>query len=284
MLKDFADRQGGAVFYNLECSVRYETYPFFTPSSHKIESSSVNFITSICSPPASIDMVGTPYHINLKALLYYLTDKAPMSGFYSDTMGLGSNQVYGQVLCRGDVPVDVCWNCTAQAATKIQELCPNSSSAIIWLDRCQLRYSDVNFAGMVDVYDRACQGGLGDSSSPANFNQSLRILISNLTSQATQSSSSRFFAAGVSVVGESQRIYAMVQCVRDIPVDRCKWCLDNAGSNIEGCFNGKQGGRILTGSCNLAFGAQPFFFGDPTVVSLPQTNHGESPLPLSRIT
>ncbi|KAF3777370.1 G-type lectin S-receptor-like serine/threonine-protein kinase [Nymphaea thermarum] len=273
MLIDVADRQGGATFYNLECSVRYETYPFFTPSSHKIESRSVNFITSNCSPPASSDMVGTPYHINLKAPLYYLTDKAPITGFYSDTMGLGSNQVYGQVLCRGDIPVDVCWNCTAQAATKIQELCPNSRSAIIWLDRCQLRYSDVNFAGRVDVYDRACQTGLGDSSSPANFNQSLRIVISNLTSQATDSSSSRFFAAGVSVVGESEKIYAMAQCVRDIPVDRCKWCLDNAASDIEGCFNGKQGGRILTGSCNLAFGAQPFFFGDPTVVSLPQPNN-----------
>ncbi|XP_031499614.1 cysteine-rich receptor-like protein kinase 6 [Nymphaea colorata] len=274
MLKDVADRQGGAIFYNLACSVRYETYPFFTPSSHKIDPSSVNFITSNCSPPASSDIVGTPYHINLKALLHYLIDQAPISGFYSDTAGVGSNQVYGQVLCRGDVPVDVCWNCTAQAATKIQELCPNSRRAIIWLDRCQLRYSDVNFAGTVDVYDRACQPGLGDSPSPATFNQNLRFLISNLTSLATQSSRNRFFATGLSVGSESERIYAMVQCVRDIPMDRCSWCLQNASSDIEGCSNGKQGGRILTGSCNLAFGAQPFFFGDPTVVTLPQPNNG----------
>ncbi|CAN6452139.1 unnamed protein product [Victoria cruziana] len=275
MLKDVADKLGGAIFYKLACSVRYETYPFFTPSSHKIDPSSVNFIKSNCSPPASSDIVGSPFHRNLNALLYYLTDKAPLSGFISDSIDLGSDQVYGQVLCRGDVPVDVCWNCTAQASSKIQELCPKSRSAIIWLDRCQLRYSDVEFAGMLDVDDRACLPVAANAQSQANFNQNLRILISNLTSLALQSSPNRFFAIGLSVLGEpANKIYALVQCVRDISADQCRWCLQNATSDIDECFNGKQGGRIETGSCSLAFGLKPFFFGDPTLIPLPQPDHG----------
>ncbi|XP_049936327.1 uncharacterized protein LOC116263644 [Nymphaea colorata] len=277
MLKDIAGRQGGGIYYRLKCSVRYETYPFFIPSSHNIAPSSLSFISSNCSPPVSSDIVGSPFHRKLKALLSSLTEKAPVSGFYSDSVGLGSSQVYGQVLCRGDVPVDVCWNCTAQASTKILEVCANSRSAIIWLDHCQLRYSDVNFAGVLDVHDRACQPAAENASDPANFNQNLRILTSNLTLLATQSSPNRFFATGASVLTESKKIYALVQCVRDITVDQCGWCLQNASSGIEGCSNGKQGGRILRGSCSLAFGVQPFFLGDPTLVLLPPPSHGHKP-------
>ncbi|XP_031499615.2 uncharacterized protein LOC116263928 [Nymphaea colorata] len=273
MLKDFADRQGGATFSRMACSVRFETYPFFTPPSHQIDTSAVNFITSDCSPPASSGMIGTPFHRNFKLLLSYLTETAPISGFYNDAVGFGSNQVYGQLLCRGDVPVDVCWNCTAQASTKIQELCPNSRRATIWFDHCQLRYSDVRFAGTVDVYDRACQAAAEDASSPASFNQNLRILIANLTSLVAPTFPNRFFATGTSVLTDSKRINALVQCVRDIPLDQCRWCLQNASADIEGCCNGKQGCRILRGSCSLAFGVRPFFFGDPTFVSLPHPNH-----------
>ncbi|CAN6452148.1 unnamed protein product [Victoria cruziana] len=275
MLKDIAGRQGGGIYYRLKCSVRYETYPFFVPSSHKMDPSSLNFMSSNCSPPASSDMVGKPFHRNLKALFSSLTAKAPISGFYSDTIGWGSSQVYGQVLCRGDVPVDVCWNCTAQASTKILELCPNSRSAIIWLDQCQLRYSDVNFAGVLDIRNRACQTAAENASDSDGVYQNLRILLSNLTSLATQTSSSRFFATGASVLAGSQKIYALVQCVRDISVGQCRWCLQNASSDIEGCSSGKQGGRILRGSCSLDFGVQPFFLGDPTLTLLPLPNHGK---------
>ncbi|KAF3777369.1 hypothetical protein EJ110_NYTH25711 [Nymphaea thermarum] len=276
MLKFVDGRLGGAIFYRAVCLVRYETYPFFTPSFHKIDPSSVNFISSNCSLPASANMTGTLFHRNLKVLLTYVTETGAASGFYSDTVGLGSNQVYGQLLCRGDVPVEDCWNCSAQASTKILELCPNSRSAIIWLDHCQLRYSDVNFAGAVDVYDRACQPAVGNASSPATFNHDFRILISNLTSLTTQRPPVPFFATGISVLPDSKRIYALVQCARDIPEDRCRWCLQDASSDIERCSNGKGGGRIHRGSCSLAFGVEPFFFGDPTLLSLPQSNHGKN--------
>ncbi|XP_031501483.1 cysteine-rich receptor-like protein kinase 10 isoform X2 [Nymphaea colorata] len=264
MLKNFGDRQGGVVYHNIECLVRFEPFSFFTPPPHKIDPNSGGSFSSNCSQPTSSNKVGTPFHKNLKALLSYLIENAPLSGFYNDNVGLGSGQVYGQALCRGDIPNDVCWHCTAQASSKIQELCPNSRRAIIWLDHCQLRYSDENFGGMVDVSDGACQPAEEKASE------------SNLTSLSMQSSSNHFFATGISVIPDSKRIYALVQCVRDIPVDRCRWCLQNASSDIEGCSNGKQGGSILRGSCILAFGVQPFFFGDPTLVSLPQRNHGHN--------
>ncbi|KAF3777359.1 putative L-type lectin-domain containing receptor kinase II-2 [Nymphaea thermarum] len=273
MLKKVAKTQAAVAYHNFECVLRYDTVPFFIPQlPHKIAPSSA--VSTNCSPPASSNKVGSPFHRNLMALLSYLIVHAPTSGFYNDSVGLDSSQVYGQVLCRGDVPDDVCWECTAQASTKIQELCPNSRRAIVWLDRCQLRYSDENFAGMMDVYNRACQPAAENASNPTSFDQNLGILISNLTSLATQSSVNRLFATGVSVLAESQRIYALVQCMRDISADQCRWCLQNASSDIVRCSNGKQGGRILRGSCSLAFGVHPFFLGDPTL-SLHQHKNGK---------
>ncbi|CAN6452096.1 unnamed protein product [Victoria cruziana] len=274
MLRDIGDRQGGAVYHNVECLVRFEPVPFFTPPPQKITPSSRISISTNCSPPASSNEVGSPFHRNLRALLSGLIVNAPLPGFHSDTVGLAFSQVHGEAFCRGDVPKDVCWYCLAQASTKIQELCPNSRRAIIWLDHCQLRYSDENFAGKVDVSNRACQPAAENASDPTSFYRNLRILISNLTSMAMQSSPIHFFAIGTSVLPDSKRIYALVQCVGDIPVNQCRWCLQNASSDIEGCSNGKLGGRILLGSCSLNFEARPFFYGDPTLVSLPQTNHG----------
>ncbi|KAF3777356.1 hypothetical protein EJ110_NYTH25690 [Nymphaea thermarum] len=262
LLKNFGDRQDGAVYHNTECLVRFEPFSFFTAPPHKIDPNSGASFSSDCSQPTSSNKVGTPFHKNLKPLLSYLIENAPLSGFYNDNVGLGSGQVYGQALCRGDIPNDVCWHCTTQASSKVQELCPNSRRAIIWLDHCQLRYSDENFGGIVDVSDGACQPAEEKASDPASFYQTLRILISNLTSLAMQSSSNHFFATGMSVIPDSQRIYALVQ-----------WCLQNASSDIEGCSNGKQGGSILRGSCILAFGVQPFFFGDPTLVIVQKKSH-----------
>ncbi|KAF3774417.1 putative cysteine-rich receptor-like protein kinase 35 [Nymphaea thermarum] len=273
MLRDAGSSMGGLVYHNIDCILRFRPYPIFLPPPHKIAPSSAISVSSNCSPPASSNKFGSPLHRNIKALLSNLIVRAPFTGFYSDTFGQGSSQVYGQALCRGDTPYDVCWECIALASSKIQELCPNSRRGIIWLDQCQLRYSDENFAGKVDVYDRACQPAAGNASNPPNLYQSLTILVANLTSLVTQSSPNRFFATGVSVLEEAKRIYALAQCVKDIPADQCGWCLQNSSSDIAGCFNGKISGRILRGSCNLAFGVRPFFSGDPTVISLPQPSH-----------
>ncbi|XP_049936380.1 cysteine-rich receptor-like protein kinase 26 [Nymphaea colorata] len=275
MFKDGTNTTSSTVFHNIECTVVYDIYPFFTPPPHKIAPSIAISISTSCFQPSLIDKVRSPFHRNLKALLNnYLIVQAPLNGFYDETVGLGSSQVYGQALCRGDITKDVCWHCIAQASTKIQELCPNSRRAIIWLDLCHLRYSDENFAGTVDVQDRACQPSAENTSNPTNFDENLRILFSNLTSKAVQSSPTHFFATGKTLLPDSQTIYALVQCVRDISADQCVWCLRNASADIEGCFNGRQGGRILRGSCSLSFGMQSFFAGDPALVSSVQPNHG----------
>ncbi|KAF3776420.1 hypothetical protein EJ110_NYTH40146 [Nymphaea thermarum] len=179
-----------------------------------------------------------------------------------------------EVMCRGDNPGDLCWNCTAQASAKILQLSPN----IIWLDYCRLRYSDVSLQGVVDVSDKACQSDPENAPSPSNFDKTMSDLINHLASNVSQGSSGGLmFATGTASISKSQRNrYAFVQCNRDISADECGWCLQNAASDIAGCSKGKQGALIYEGSCRLSYGLQNFLLSQPMIVlpdyDLPQIN------------
>ncbi|KAL3615194.1 hypothetical protein CASFOL_040855 [Castilleja foliolosa] len=60
---------------------------------------------------------------------------------------------YGLALCRGDVSPNDCKKCVNNASTTLinTDHCPGSRSAVIWRDFCLVKYSDVNFFGIIDV-------------------------------------------------------------------------------------------------------------------------------------
>ncbi|KAF3791394.1 Cysteine-rich repeat secretory protein 38 [Nymphaea thermarum] len=163
----------------------------------------------------------------------------------------------GEVMCRGDNPGELCWNCTAQASAKILQLCPNSKTA-----------SDVSLQGAVDVSDKACQSDPENAPSPSNFDKTLSDLINHLASNVSQGSSGgHMFATGTASISKSQRnTYAFFQCNRDISADQCGWCLQNAASDIAGCSKRKQGALIFEGSCRLSYGLQNFLLSQPMIV------------------
>ncbi|CAN6452138.1 unnamed protein product [Victoria cruziana] len=277
MLKHYADRRGAAVYNRAQCYIRYDTFPFFTPLLQTLALDSAHYISKKCSA-ASGDMTGTAYHRNLKTLLVYLTENGPLTGFFNQSFGQGADQVFGEVLCRGDVSDDVCWNCTAQASAMILRLCPNSKQAIIWLEHCQLRYSDRNLPSTIGVGDSACRPDPENAPSPTRtFDRTLSDLINYLVFNVSQDSSGGLmFATGAAVIAKSQRkLYAMVQCNRDISADQCGRCLRSAASDIAGCSKGKQGAQIFRDSCRLAYGLQVFFIGQPMLV-LPGSRHNQS--------
>ncbi|XP_049936326.1 uncharacterized protein LOC116263642 [Nymphaea colorata] len=258
IVKCCADRQGGRVV-GRSCNLRFETYPIFHLSP-QAALSGAEPISRKCSAVA-----GTTFQKNLEALLFYLVEYTPQKiGFYFGTAGQSADRVYGQALCRGDVPLADCWNCTSHASAKILELCPSSKSAVIWFDYCQLRYSDFNFTGTIDTDDRDYrpehQNG---ASTHKSFDEKVRTLINNLSDYATADESRRMFATGTIPTPDSQKIYGLVQCARDITGLNCRNCLQNASSDIKS----REGGAlILTGSCRLQYGMDKFFSGDPQLV------------------
>ncbi|KAF3777376.1 putative cysteine-rich repeat secretory protein 17 [Nymphaea thermarum] len=213
-------------------------------------------------PTTSNLTANSTYQRNRDALLrsFSTSSNASISGFATATEGRSPDLVHGLVLCRGDVPGDNCMACISYAAFWIVQFCPKGKSAMVWYDSCHMRYSDVNFFGMVtDVYFTM--------ENPENtldvnlFNSLLGVLLDTLSSNATSDPSGRLFATGETRFNDRQKIYGLVQCTRDLSASACTNCLSTAMSRIPSCCDRRRGGRVVTASCNVRYELYNFFYG-----------------------
>ncbi|CAA6668747.1 unnamed protein product [Spirodela intermedia] len=95
---------------------------------------------------------------------------------------------------------------------------------------CHLRYSDQNFFG----------SSTGREISMWNTGN-VSDLLDNLTIRA--SSSERRFATGVVDFTSFQKIYALVQCTRDLAPETCNTCLRDEIGYIPQCCEAKTRGE-----------------------------------------
>ncbi|XP_031499974.2 cysteine-rich receptor-like protein kinase 10 [Nymphaea colorata] len=217
-----------------------------------------NPLYTLC-PTTSNYTANSTFQRNLNTLFLSLSSNASINGFTTATAGETPDEVYGLVLCRGDVSAADCANCTSDATTQILQRCPSSKSSIIWFDNCFLRYSDQSFFGTVNTGFRYYMWNQNNVSDPTLFNSQLGNLMANLSSTATTDSSGRLFAAGETKFNDFQKIYGLVQCTRDLSSDGCSGCLSEGIGAIPACCNGKQGGRVLMPTCNIRYEVYPFF-------------------------
>eukprot|EP01018_Ginkgo_biloba_P040983 Gb_25548 [translate_table: standard] len=96
------------------------------------------------------------------------------------------------------------------------------------------------------------------TSNPQAFMNTTRSLLYSLTIKATNPAN-KGFAADSTVDSAFHNIYALVQCWRDISIDECNRCLSIARENIYIYSAGKQGARVLFGSCVVRYEIYPFF-------------------------
>ena len=94
-------------------------------------------------------------------------------------------------------------------------------------------------------------------TDPVVFNRQLDNLLRNLSSNAASSTSK--FSVGQTNFSDFQNISALVQCTRDLAGNNCSNCLQDIIRYIPQCCNGKQGGQVLSLSCNLRFEIYSFF-------------------------
>ena len=159
-------------------------------------------------------------------------------------------------LCRGDVSNTDCKDCITEASTEIRKLCPDNKAAIVWYDHCLLKYSNMNFFGQVDYQNRFYMWNLNNVSYPTSFNQKTKELLSHLAQQAFVNQ--KMYAVGELELEESKKLYGLTQCTRDLSSSDCKKCLDDAISELPSCCDGKEGGRVVGGSCNIRYEIYPF--------------------------
>nr|POE49779.1 cysteine-rich repeat secretory protein 38 [Quercus suber] len=171
-------------------------------------------------------------------------------------LGWYQYQTYGISLCRGDVATTDCKTCVKEASNEIHRLCPYDKGAIIWYDNCLLKYSNKNFLGQIDNENLFSLLNVQNVSDPTIFNQKTRELLSQLATEA--SVTTKKYAAGHIELGESTNVYGLAQCTWDLSSNDCFQCLEDAIGQLPSCCDGKEGGRVVGGSCNIRYEIYPF--------------------------
>ncbi|KAK7324774.1 hypothetical protein VNO77_28608 [Canavalia gladiata] len=199
----------------------------------------------------------SPYELNLKTLINSIVYKTPSTGFGLGSVGQYQNQkAYGLALCRGDVLASDCKTCVSEATQEILNRCPYNKGSIIWYDYCMFKYLDTDFFGKIDNTNKFYMWNLKNVSDPSTFNYKTRELLSDLAQKAYVNP--KLYATGELKLEKSETLYGLTQCTRDLSSIDCKKCLDDIINELPNCCNGKEGGRVVGGSCNFRYEIYPF--------------------------
>ncbi|XP_068322761.1 cysteine-rich receptor-like protein kinase 27 isoform X2 [Pyrus communis] len=217
---------------------------------------------------------GGAYQKNLHTLLSsFSSNNQTNSGFYNSSTGQDPDKVNAIALCRGDVSLNDCHTCVNLSSSILFKDCLNQDEAIIWGERCMVRYSRKLIFGTQEDEPIKYLPSLSSATDPEEFDLVLNLFLDTLTEKAASGDSLKKFAAGHVIIQGSttnQPIYALLQCTPDLGKQNCSGCLKGAISKIPECCSGKQGGRVLKPSCNLRFETNLFYdFTADSLVALP---------------
>ncbi|CAN6552854.1 unnamed protein product [Malus baccata var. baccata] len=237
----------------------------------------------ICSDTAGNYTPGDMYQSNLKRLFSsFSSDTRNRSGFYNSSAGQDSNKVNAIALCRGDLALDDCRTCVNESSHILLHNCSNHKEAILWGERCMVRYSYNVIFGIEQKDPIKFLPSPNFAENGQQFEVVLNPLLGILSEKASSGDSLKKFAAGHATVPDAETIYAFVQCTPDINQQNCSNCLKDSVSIIPGCCGGKKGGRVLKPSCYLRYEDGIFF--DPSAawpinISNPSAPAGPAPIP-----
>jgi len=203
------------------------------------------------------------YQTNLNTLLSNLTSNTQINyGFYNFSYGENSDTVNAIGLCRGDVEPDECRSCLSDARDNLTQLCPNQKEAILYHDRCMLRYSNRSIFGLMETQPSYYMLNVNNATEVYQFNQVLNNLLRILTGMAASGDSRRKYAAANAGASNYQTIYGVVQCTPDLPQQECYRCLVGAIAEISACCSSRIGARVGRPSCNIRY--ENYSFYEPT--------------------
>ncbi|KAK3431884.1 hypothetical protein EUGRSUZ_E02999 [Eucalyptus grandis] len=220
-------------------------------------------------PNTTLFTPNSTYQSNLDTLLSSLSSAANNStdGFANTTAGQNtSNQVYGLFLCRGDLNTITCIDCVATGKQEILQNCPNQRVSVIWYDQCMLRYSDQSTFSVMEQEPSLTLYNIGNVSDSTRFMDVLLETMGVVTKKAVAGWSGKKVAAAEANFTSLEKLYAFAQCTPDLTAWDCNTCLQYANGHL---VQRKQGGRVLTPSCNVRYEFYPFYNVSALPVSAP---------------
>lgn len=215
---------------------------------------------------------GSVYEKNLNLTLTLLAANAYLNGFYNVSVGNSLNTVYGLAQCMSNVSDTDCQNCVNKASKSIRGFCPNQKEASMGYKNCLIRYSSQRFFSTSNSNRRYSLANPNNVTDPVLWNRQLGSLLQELSSNAASAPSR--FAVGSTNYKDSDNLYALVQCTRDLAEDSCLSCLHDVIGHISEYCYGKIGCRICSLSCTLRY--ESYFF----LLSAPPPSDLTSPSPV----
>ncbi|KAJ0017739.1 hypothetical protein Pint_10860 [Pistacia integerrima] len=142
-----------------------------------------------------------------------------------------------------------------------ERLCPNKTEAVVWEEVCQLRYSNENFFGRLDVRGNIPKFNVKNVSEPERYKSVVKKILSNLIKAAAFDPSTEMYATGNVSFTDTDTLHALVQCTRDLSAHDCNTCLETAIADISSCCYFSRGARLLSRSCYLRYELYAFYEG-----------------------
>ncbi|KAF3451649.1 hypothetical protein FNV43_RR07744 [Rhamnella rubrinervis] len=257
-----AGKQGGRVL-KPSCNLRFESGPFYDESTVRSQgglcSDGAEYCWS-CSENGNFATTSV-FKENLNSLLFsqFSSNSQNDYGFYNSSLGQNTNKVNAIAMCRGDIEMEICLKCMNESSSRLLERCPNRTEAIIWDERCMVRYSNESIFSALKEEPTVKVPSPNKAWDPNLFKLTLKPLLDNLSSKASSGDNRKKFAMGHSTIPGYETIYALSQCTPDIEKNDCSACLQRASLFLQECCDNLQGARILKPSCSLRYEISRFY-------------------------
>ncbi|KAH7514000.1 hypothetical protein FEM48_Zijuj11G0042300 [Ziziphus jujuba var. spinosa] len=208
---------------------------------------------------SALFLSGSVFEQNLNLTLTWLAGNVSLDGGFHN-ISVGQNldtTIYGLVQCAGYATAKECQDCANIAARRIRGICANKKEASIGFLYCSMRYSNQRFFSTTfDSVERYSLPNRNNVTDPVVWNHQLDNLLNNLSSRAASAPSR--FVDGNATYKDSDNIYAIVQCTRDLTQNNCLTCLEDVIGYIPQSCDGKRGCQIYSISCFLRYDSYNF--------------------------
>ncbi|KAK1378490.1 cysteine-rich receptor-like protein kinase 10 [Heracleum sosnowskyi] len=258
-----------------------------------VEAAAPDYIYHICSN-SSTYTPNSVFQANRKTLMSTLASNSTRNqGYFNYTAGRNSENIaYGHSLCQGDLLPKDCQKCVTTAIDDILSRCPNQDIGVIWYAECMVRYSSKPFFGEEEEGLRIYMWNTMNVTDETQFQQVLGNTLNDLVTRASEGKPInnqiiKSFALGTANLSALQSLYALAQCVPDLPEAACGRCL-RVAINLLQLHNNSQGGRALIASCTVRYELYPFYRNIATapppspVINPPPRTRSEGPTSFTR--
>ncbi|CAN8244988.1 unnamed protein product [Cochlearia groenlandica] len=222
-------------------------------------------LNQICSNVTGNFTVNSPYAVNLHRLISSLSSSTFLepndNGFYNISTGDSEEKVNAILQCRGDVKSKDCIECVAMAGQRLVTLCPVQKEAIIWYDKCTVKYSNRSVYNRLEIFPQTSVTGTRNFTGDRDgWEKSLVGLLQGLKDKASViGRRKKNFVVGETDGPSFQTLYGLAQCTADISEEDCSYCLSQCIAKIPRCCDMKMGSYVLSPSCIVAYATWRFY-------------------------